>query len=72
MLRLTLQPFDAPPQPNHLLQLVDRLGSEEMLLYSTDYPHWHDDTPEPRLPEIPDAALAAKIMYENARALYRL
>jgi predicted TIM-barrel fold metal-dependent hydrolase len=70
--RLTLQPFDAPPQPNHLLRLVDRLGSEEMLLYSSDYPHWHDDTPEPRLPEIPTAGLAAKIMYENARALYQL
>jgi predicted TIM-barrel fold metal-dependent hydrolase len=70
--RLTLQPFDAPPQPNHLLRLVDRLGSEEMLLYSSDYPHWHDDTPEPRLPEIPTAGLAAKIMYENARAIYQL
>ena len=39
--RLTLQPFDAPLGPDHLLRFIDRLGSEEMLLFSTDYPHWH-------------------------------
>ena len=46
-IRLTLQPFDAPPGPAHLLRLIDRLGSEEMLLFATDYPHWHGDTPDP-------------------------
>ncbi len=70
--RLTLQPFDAPPDPNHLLRFVDRLGSEEMLLFATDYPHWHDDTPEPVLPDILSEGLARKMMYDNAAALYRL
>jgi predicted TIM-barrel fold metal-dependent hydrolase len=70
--RLTLQPFDAPPHPNHLLRLVDRLGSEEMLLFATDYPHQHGDSPEPVLPDMPTQALARKIMYDNACALYRL
>jgi predicted TIM-barrel fold metal-dependent hydrolase len=69
---LTLQPFDAPPQPNHLLRLIDRLGSAEMLLFATDYPHWHGETPEPALPEMPAEGLARKIMYDNARALYQL
>ncbi|HEY3229923.1 MAG TPA: amidohydrolase family protein, partial [Roseiflexaceae bacterium] len=70
--RLTLQPFDAPPHPNHLMRLVDRLGSEEMLLFATDYPHWHGDTPEPVLPDMSTERLARKIMYDNASALYRL
>jgi len=70
--RLTLQSFDAPPHANHLLRLVDRLGSEEMLLFATDYPHWHGDTPEPVLPDMPTEGLARKIMYGNACALYRL
>jgi uncharacterized protein len=70
--RLTLQPFDAPPNPDHLLRLVERLGSEEMLLFASDYPHWHDDPPEPVLLDLLSAGLARKIMYNNARALYRL
>jgi predicted TIM-barrel fold metal-dependent hydrolase len=69
---LTLQPFDAPPGPNHLLRFVDQIGSEEMLLFATDYPHWHDDTPAPVLPASIPAGLARKIMYDNAAALYRL
>jgi predicted TIM-barrel fold metal-dependent hydrolase len=69
---MTLQPFDAPPKPGHLARLIDRLGSEEMLLFATDYPHWHDDTPEPELPDIRNERLARKIMYDNASALYRL
>jgi predicted TIM-barrel fold metal-dependent hydrolase len=70
--RLTLQPFDAPRDPQHLLRLIDRLGSEEMLLFASDYPHWHDDMPEPVLPEMLAAELAKKILYDNACALYRL
>jgi predicted TIM-barrel fold metal-dependent hydrolase len=69
--RLTLQPFDAPPEPQHLLRLLDRLGSEEMLLFASDYPHWHDDPPEFVLPDILAAGLAKKILYDNAAALYR-
>jgi uncharacterized protein len=70
--RLTLQPFDAPSDPQHLLRLIDRLGSEEMLLFASDYPHWHGDTPEPVLPDILATGLIRKIMYDNASALYRL
>jgi uncharacterized protein len=71
-IRLTLQPFDAPPGPAHLLRLIDRLESEDMLLFATDYPHWHDDTPDPELPAMLGEQLAYKILYDNARALYRL
>ena len=27
----------------HLRQIVDQLGSDDLLVYSTDYPHWHAD-----------------------------
>ncbi len=37
--RLTLQPFDAPPDPSSVMRLIDHIGSDEMLLFSTDYPH---------------------------------
>ena len=70
--RLTLQPFDAPLDPDHVLRLVDRLGSEEMLLFATDYPHWHAETPILVLPASLSVGLARKMLYDNAAALYRL
>ena len=49
-IRLSLQPIDAPPDPAQLLQIVDQLGSDELLMFSTDYPHWHFDAPEQAVP----------------------
>lgn len=71
--RLTTTPFDAPPEPRHLLQLVEQLGSDDLLLFASDYPHQHDDAPDehPWLDALP-AALQRKILYDNARDFYRL
>jgi predicted TIM-barrel fold metal-dependent hydrolase len=69
--RLTVQPFDAPPGAGHLLRLVDQLGSEEMLLFASDYPHAHGHEPDEPLAGAPEE-LAAKVLRENARVLYRL
>jgi hypothetical protein len=71
-IRLTIQPVDAPPDPKDLLRIIEQLDSEELLLFSTDYPHWHFDTPEEALPVALPASLAQKIFAENARAFYRL
>ena len=79
--RLTLQPVDAPPEPRQVLQVIEALGSDELLLYASDYPHRHatpaGDGPPGRSPleaalgtALP-AALAQKIMAGNARTWYR-
>lgn len=69
--RLTVQPLDAPADPQALLAVLAQLGAEEMLLYASDYPHEHGVDPETVLfPALPEA-LAQKIRTENARALYR-
>ena len=39
--RLTVQPFDDPPEQSQVQTIIDEIGSDEMLLFSTDYPHWH-------------------------------
>lgn len=74
--RFTTQPVDAPPNPKHLQQIVDQLGSDELLLYATDYPHWHADEEEPveqaGLPVALSPERTARILSENARAWYRL
>ena len=49
-MRLTLQPVDAPPDPIHLRQVIEQIESDEMLMFSTDYPHYHFDAPEEALP----------------------
>ena len=41
--RLTMQPFDAPPDPADVGRAIDQMGSDEMLLFATDYPHWQFD-----------------------------
>src|SRR4030081_3774172 len=41
--RLTIQPFDAPDSPDIVRRVIDHLGSDELLLFSTDYPHWQFD-----------------------------
>jgi uncharacterized protein len=68
--RLTLQPFDAPPDARSLAVLLDQLGSDELLLFSTDYPHWHFDAAEGPLPAGLPPALLRKITVENPLATY--
>jgi uncharacterized protein len=70
--RLTVQPLDAPADARSLLQIVDQLGSEEMLLYASDYPHQHAADPEAVLLRHLPSGLAQKIRSDNARAWYRL
>jgi predicted TIM-barrel fold metal-dependent hydrolase len=70
--RLSIQPLDAPMDTESLLQVVDQLGSEDMLMYASDYPHQHVSEPEAALLRHLSPSLATKIRSENARAWYRL
>jgi predicted TIM-barrel fold metal-dependent hydrolase len=70
--KVTIQPLDAPADPRSLLQVLDQLGSEDMLLYASDYPHVHAQDPETMLfPHLPEA-LTHKIRHANAAAFYNL
>jgi uncharacterized protein len=68
-IRLTTQPCDAPPTPEQFQRLLEHLGSDEMLLFSTDYPHWQFDG-DNALPEGLPRDLVRKIMIDNPRATY--
>ena len=67
--RLTLQPVDAPPDPAVIARMIEHLGSDEVLLFSTDYPHWQFDGAAV-LPEGLPPGLARKMMVDNPRATY--
>jgi len=39
-------------------------------MFSTDYPHWHFDTPEGALPVGLTDAQRSRILYDNAASFY--
>jgi len=70
-IRLTTQPVDAPLGTPVLGEVIEQMGSEAMLMFSSDYPHWHDDElPEAVVRGLPEP-LARKILGENALSWYR-
>ena len=71
-IRMTLQPMEAPTDSEHLLQIIGQLDSEDLLMFSTDYPHWHFDGPGDAVPKGLSESLLEKILRENARTFYRL
>jgi len=71
-LRLTIQPQDAPMEPRWLLETIDMLDSDEMLMFSTDYPHQHFEMPEQAVPRGLPESIKRKIMLENASSFYGL
>jgi predicted TIM-barrel fold metal-dependent hydrolase len=62
--RLTVQPIDAPADPAQLGRIIDRLGSDDMLLFVTDYPHWQFDGDKVLAPGLP-ARLRQRILLDN-------
>ncbi|HVC61871.1 MAG TPA: amidohydrolase family protein [Acetobacteraceae bacterium] len=67
--RLTIQPFDAPPRADQLQRIIEEIGSDEMLLFATDYPHWHYDGTDAVPDGLPEHLLR-KILVDNALKTY--
>ena len=67
--RLTTQPYDAPPGAAHIGRLMDQLQSDEMLLFATDFPHWQFDGAE-MLPAGLAPELRRRILIDNPLATY--
>ena len=65
--RLSLQPTDAPPDAASLQRIIEHLQSDELLLFSTDYPHWQFDG----MAAIPEGLSTELIRrFDNPRATY--
>ena len=69
-MRFSVAPMDAGP-PEALRRCVEWFGSEDMLMYATDYPHAHDDDIGLLLDVVPEST-RANLMAETARRWYRL
>ena len=68
--RFTLQPIDAPrTEPEMLLRTLEHMGSDRLLLFSTDYPHWQFEG-DAVLPDGLPADTIRKILIDNPRDTY--
>ena len=67
--RITLQPTDAPPTAADMGRVLRQLDCDDMLLFSTDYPHWHFDRDE-ALPAGLSEALVRRILVDNPLETY--
>lgn len=67
--RLTAQPIDAPSDPAVLERVLNQIGSDDMLLFASDYPHWQFDG-ESVLPDGVPTRLIEKMVNDNPLATY--
>ncbi|HCK09319.1 MAG TPA: hydrolase [Candidatus Latescibacteria bacterium] len=73
-IRLTTQPTDAPRQNENeqLTAIIDQLGSDDILMYASDYPHNHGVRADAFLSAIGSETTKQKILQDNAAAFYRI
>jgi predicted TIM-barrel fold metal-dependent hydrolase len=69
--RLATQPAEDLSR-DELVKVIDLIGSDEILMFATDYPHFDFDSPLRSLPPRLSDDLARKIFCDNARAFYEL
>src|SRR5690606_26189207 len=67
--RLTTQPFDVPESRDEVNRLIEQLGSEDVLLFSSDYPHWQFDGDGAISPAL-SKDLVRKITWDNPLKTY--
>jgi predicted TIM-barrel fold metal-dependent hydrolase len=68
--RFTLQPVDAPAaKPDVLARTLVHIGSDRLLLFSTDYPHWQFDGDDALPDGLPEDTIA-KLLVDNPLDTY--
>jgi predicted TIM-barrel fold metal-dependent hydrolase len=67
--RLTVQPFDDPPEETQVQTIIEEIGADEMLLFATDYPHWHFEGTD-AIPAGLSDSVVSKLLVDNALATY--
>jgi predicted TIM-barrel fold metal-dependent hydrolase len=68
--RFSIAPADMGPA-QHMPQVIEWLGTEDILMFATDYPHRHDTDITALLEAMPES-MRPMVMSETARAWYRL
>lgn len=70
-IRFTSQPVEEPEREEYLLQILEMVHAERTVIFSTDYPHWDNDSPKNTFRRVPEP-MKQRIFYDNAAELYGL
>jgi predicted TIM-barrel fold metal-dependent hydrolase len=70
-IRFTTQPIDRPAGRGQLRQVIDQLGMDRLLMYSSDFPHEYEAGNEALFGELSDEE-AARVRWETAAECYGL
>ncbi|GIV78164.1 amidohydrolase family protein [Litorilinea aerophila] len=68
---LSTQPLEEPEDRRHFTAILEMFDAGNMLMFSTDYPHWDGDTPDFAARAFPPE-LRSRVMGETACRLYGL
>lgn len=67
--RFSLQPMDAPPRREDFERFMEHMGSDRLLIFSSDYPHWQFEEDD-ATPEGLSVDLLKRILIENPLETY--
>lgn len=67
--RLTTQPFELSPKREQLIELLSFFDAQDVLVFSSDYPHWDSDVATHIMKRLPESWLP-KILWQNAVEAY--
>jgi predicted TIM-barrel fold metal-dependent hydrolase len=70
-LRLSTQPTE-DISSQEWMKLIDLMGTDDILVFSTDYPHFDFDDPNRAIPKSLPPATREKILWRNAAEFYEL
>lgn len=68
--RISTQPLDAPAGSEELAQLIDQIESDELLMFSTDYPHYQFEDADSSVPRLLTDEQLDRVLYKNADEFY--
>jgi uncharacterized protein len=67
--RITTQPLELPPRREQLIELLRLIDADEILCFSSDYPHWDTDSVAHVAAYLP-AEWHERVFRDNARRLF--
>jgi predicted TIM-barrel fold metal-dependent hydrolase len=70
--RFGSQPLHRPDNDKHFLDIMEAMDAENLMMFSSDYPHYDTDIPTQIFPRNTPEKMKNRILYENAREFYNL
>lgn len=68
-IRFATQPLDEPAKVEELWSLLEMMGGEDLLIFSSDYPHYDNDDPGVIMRKLPESS-REQIVSTNAREFF--